>query len=606
MDAQIRFLLQKTSRPLQIRDRTIKNILQVLAMWNENSILDLLFNYLLEENQQKIWTIQDSKGRTSIHMAAAYGNTSFIIKAYEMNPNLILQRDLNENTVLHYAIYFKQENIYSLIMDWFPNDWMNWKNKENYSIFHFCCFVPCMDLILKWSREDPDFLILSVNELDRFGNCGFLLSCQSTQSFMIDILSNHFEIDHFYNAKNYNDETGLHRAVCYPNNQDIIKYLLDLVPYDSDAEDDFESSSEEEDEENELTNCKMDFKIKSKISKFPGKNSKCKQGFSPLHFACMQNSLKYIFLLSFKFDCNINIQDHDGNTPIQYCIYYGYFECVRQLINRNDCDLLLCNNKGRSPLDTACFHGNIDIFQLLLNKLSKDQIKNTKDKKGRTPLHTAVMKGHLKIVKSLLDYFSVDTKDFYGRNSLHLSIIYCKPEILKTIINYSNSINELDDNGNNLLLFAAKIRQKHNNLKLYWEAEKIIISQKGTLVSIKNNVNISYIDFLKKDVEFSPSFTSKVKVRKSASKIPLVKYASINYIPDFKRKMAYVLKEIRVLPSQKIARTKNWRKSTTLSTFGPSPVPRLFFGPDHISESSLDKRSLTYMDSPIVHRRKHN
>merc|ERR1712137_286179 len=298
---------------------------------------------------------------------------------------------------------------------------------------------------------------------------------------MLDILSCHCTIETFLH-RNKKGETALHRAVCYQDNEDIVEYLLAL------PSEDYESDSEESEE----------FEYNEEKYIFP-RNSVSNEGKSAIHLACATNQQEYVRLMV-KYKCDVNIQDAKGNTPLHYCAFHSAFECAKELLKSGECDLMLQNEKGRCALDTAAFVGkNIPLLMITLDKLKEMKQNYTllKDYNGRTPLHAAVVKGNLQAVTNLVEYFSVDIIDNFGRNSLYIAIQYGHSSVLEFLVHRSNTLRE---NGNKLLLFAAKIREK-KKLRRFWKAEHIIASCKATNLRKIDLSNQSYLDYLVKDYE---------------------------------------------------------------------------------------------------------
>ena len=119
-------------------------------------------------------------------------------------------------------------------------------------------------------------------------------------------------------------------------------------------------------------------------------------GDTPLHAACKHGHLDIVrYLLTKK--CELNHQNKAGNTPLYTALNHIHLDIAKALLAETHCDV----NCGRgSPLHPACTHGHLDIVKLLLKKPNCDM--NIKDSNGNTPLHAACKHGHLDIVRYLL------------------------------------------------------------------------------------------------------------------------------------------------------------------------------------------------------------
>jgi len=72
---------------------------------------------------------------------------------------------------------------------------------------------------------------------------------------------------------------------------------------------------------------------------------------SELHKACQRGDSKQVtFLLSNE---NVNTQNGDGETPLYIASKYGDLNTVKILISRKECNFNIPDGQGNTPLHTA-------------------------------------------------------------------------------------------------------------------------------------------------------------------------------------------------------------------------------------------------------------
>ena len=114
---------------------------------------------------------------------------------------------------------------------------------------------------------------------------------------------------------------------------------------------------------------------------------------------------------------NINIQDSQGNTPLMIAIACNNLKGAKMLASRDDCDPNIVDNNGYSPLHAAIANPNQDIFLeliRLLNSKTNPKKKYTIDvnshsnKYLETPIIIAAKTGHVAAIKELLKNKKID------------------------------------------------------------------------------------------------------------------------------------------------------------------------------------------------------
>ena len=100
-------------------------------------------------------------------------------------------------------------------------------------------------------------------------------------------------------------------------------------------------------------------------------------GDTALHLVCRcpsENGLEIIKLLVQLTNCDVNVRNKNGNTPLIVLINQSKeqknFTIIKFLISNCVCDITFANNDGNTALHLACSLGNISIVELILESIS--------------------------------------------------------------------------------------------------------------------------------------------------------------------------------------------------------------------------------------------
>ncbi|KAJ4103932.1 hypothetical protein NW769_009623 [Fusarium oxysporum] len=124
-------------------------------------------------------------------------------------------------------------------------------------------------------------------------------------------------------------------------------------------------------------------------------------GNLPLNEAAGNGHEAISSLLLEKDDIDVNLKDGDNRTPLIKAASNGHGAIVSQLLERNDIDANLGDDEGDTPLVEAAWNRHETVVSLLLGKT--DIQPNARGESGITPLYAAAVKGHEIIVGLLLD-----------------------------------------------------------------------------------------------------------------------------------------------------------------------------------------------------------
>jgi ankyrin repeat protein len=86
------------------------------------------------------------------------------------------------------------------------------------------------------------------------------------------------------------------------------------------------------------------------------------------------------------YGADVNIEDKDGRTPLNYLINYNYFDMIDILVSFN-VDINKPNRYGQTPLHTVSVEGRVEIVKDLLERGADYTLRDNKD---RTPKDLAI------------------------------------------------------------------------------------------------------------------------------------------------------------------------------------------------------------------------
>ena len=111
-------------------------------------------------------------------------------------------------------------------------------------------------------------------------------------------------------------------------------------------------------------------------------------GKLPIHIACQQHSARSLKLVA---EDGVNAKTDLGNTPLHECCRTSTSktldedcEIIKHLFQRTDCDPNIQNNDGLTPLHFVVSHASVELVQLLVVDGKADP--NITDNHGQTPI----------------------------------------------------------------------------------------------------------------------------------------------------------------------------------------------------------------------------
>lgn len=128
------------------------------------------------------------------------------------------------------------------------------------------------------------------------------------------------------------------------------------------------------------------------------------RGQTALHLAAKYGNEKILQLLLGKSEVNVNVHDdYLKSTPLILACQKGHKQIVSALLQRPDCDVNLSDVRGSTPLHHACGSGSLEIVKILVEHGATIKKKNNF---GNTAFHRAACFDCVSIIQYLVEYSS--------------------------------------------------------------------------------------------------------------------------------------------------------------------------------------------------------
>ncbi len=184
-------------------------------------------------------------------------------------------------------------------------------------------------------------------------------------------------------------------------------------------------------------------------------------GWTPLYSACIGNEIKNINLLLNHQKTDPNIQNQYGFTPLYSACMDNQIKSIKLLLNHPKIDPNIKNNNGFTPLYRACYDKQIEIINLLL---SHPKIKNNVNYQ-QTELHKVCLDNATSAdtIKDLLKIFHPDIRNSEGNPALILSVLHHNnPHIINALIEHGASVSITDTNNYSFLYYSYTLQRIKN------------------------------------------------------------------------------------------------------------------------------------------------
>lgn len=184
-------------------------------------------------------------------------------------------------------------------------------------------------------------------------------------------------------------------------------------------------------------------------------------GRSVIHNATLFNQVDMVKSMTESLSCSVNIQDHNGDTPLHIAVRFNRLKCARELIKLGaDCSIE--NHSGGTPLFVCSHEGHVKAAIFLLEKGADPNHHNIT---GDTPLIRACAYGHHDMAKLLIDNgVSVNQRNHLKTTPLHVSIHNGHTEITKLLLDYGADPNSPGRRGPGHTPLQQALNQKANDI----------------------------------------------------------------------------------------------------------------------------------------------
>ena len=381
----VQYLIKEQNCNMNVKDN---DQLMPLQYAIRNGYFNIV-QYLIEEGCDL--GKDDSNSIGLLHYAAMFGQkyiASYLITECSFNPEA---RDRDQKTPVHYAALFGHRIMLQYLLvehRCCPHA----KDKDLWTPLHFTCqggHLEIINYLIKEQGCDPQCLsrdqeapLHIASQYDHVNMMHYLIVTENCNP----------------NIRNANGMTPLHFA-CAHGNMRSIQYLIELGcdPSVTDAE---------------------------------------KQ--TPLHHACKNGfSMVTNFLIKEK-NCNSEVKDKHGNTPLLYALQNNHLEtikCLTTLLSVGHYCNGVDTNLDLELLFYFCKHG----YTTLLNSITSDihDWVMCREKNDRTPLHYACIYGHIDIVKYIVLYgdekntTGIEVTDMYQLTPLNYACLYGHKDIVE-------------------------------------------------------------------------------------------------------------------------------------------------------------------------------
>jgi ankyrin repeat protein len=258
------------------------SLLHICAKYNSIEVSNILLKMGINIE------IEDNLNRRPIHVACTNGNREFILNLLSLNCE-VNPKDLYGFAPIHFAVFNFNENIINDLIISGSN--MNIKRFNSSTILHeiikYRINPLTLEKLLLLNLKEK----IKINAKDYKGNTPLFYSIIEDKIEYFEILMKEKEIS--YDITNDAGMNIFHLS-CYYNRNKILSFLL----------------------KNDKLNNLL--------------NSTSSNGFTPLHYCVISNSISCLTLL-LNQKVNVNIQDENGDTPLHLAFKKNNFQFIYYL-----------------------------------------------------------------------------------------------------------------------------------------------------------------------------------------------------------------------------------------------------------------------------------
>ena len=180
--------------------------------------------------------------------------------------------------------------------------------------------------------------------------------------------------------------------------------------------------------------------------------SKTSQGRTPLMMAALGGKLQAVKWFLEK-GATVNCDDNRGWNTLHFAAEGGDTDII-DLIHTHLPNVDSKTNEGYTPLMVAAFKGKLPVVKWFLEKGATATLK---DKAGWNMLHSAAQGGDTDILDLIHNHVpNIESRSLVGITPLMVAVGNCKLHAVQWFIEKGASVACVDENGCNILHFAAK------------------------------------------------------------------------------------------------------------------------------------------------------
>ena len=451
-------------------------------------------------NQQCDLNVQNKDGDTPLHTVAELETIVQLLSYKECNPNI---QNSEGDTPLHSAIRQGKTAVVSRLLTYQQCD-PNVQNKDGdtplhiavknntsytthrtpavHAISHLLTNKRCnpsvpnkdgdtpLHIAIRHYQEDTVFLMslkeCDVNVQNKDGDIPLHIACYRKSFDTVKFLLKRKCTTNIHNKDGETaqdillnkDEDCLLHIACQWGDVNIVRYLITDERFNPSVQ----ISISENTPLHIAAKYGQDKTIVQLLSKECNPNIQNSEGDTPLHSAIRQGKTAVVSCLLTYQQCDPNVQKKDGDTPLHIAVknntsYTTHrtpaVHAISHLLTNKRCNPNVPNKKGDTPIHIACYRNLFDIVKLLLKWKCDTNIPNKEgetaqdiplNEDGDRLLHIACQWGDVDIVRYLItdERCNPSVQSFISENTpLHISCYRKSLDIIKLLLEWKCNTN---------------------------------------------------------------------------------------------------------------------------------------------------------------------
>lgn len=353
-------------------------------------------------------------GWSPIRMAVRYGHLDavrFLLSRRNIDVNVVTRAGV---APIHFACKYGDLEICHLLLERNNVD-VNIPTEEKMTPLHFAVLNGHVSIV----RYLLSFKNIDVNAKDSEGNTPLHFAIRYDMSSSASLLIGDDRTD--INMKMSDDHSPLYNSVKYDRYSifsDLVRKRDDLQIENLIENENFPTSCLHKAAQD--NHCKYISDLLEIRNVDP--NVQDKNGLTPLHYACQNNSIECAQVLIRFPQTNVNaLSFKDKIAPIHFASHNGNQEIIYLLCSRDDLDVNCRTSGNLTALHLACMNNKCQSVAALA--IRDDVDFNAVNEKGATALHMAVTKGFFNVVDVLMSApnINVDATLSNGKRAIDIA-----------------------------------------------------------------------------------------------------------------------------------------------------------------------------------------